>query len=62
MSLIIVVSSANFRSLTEGGAVCGQGEEQWEENTSLWGRGASAVCAGVRCEFPYSYLLLPVIH
>ncbi len=34
-----MVSSANFRSLTEGvfrGAVIGvQGEEQWGENTSL---------------------------
>jgi len=33
MSLMLVVSSANFGSLTEGGAVCGQGEKQWEENT-----------------------------
>ncbi len=44
-----MVSSANFRSLTEGvfrGAVIGvEGEEQWGENTAL--RSSSADGAGV---------------
>ncbi len=57
-----MVSSANFRSLTEGHFRCAvirvEGEEQWGENAAL--RGSSAGGAGAGCVFSQPHKLLPV--